>query len=163
MFLDTSKSSTCSVLSCRIRLGNGCISNMSKDNKEGETSKRNPAVFIRYWSLAESQMVQSFEFLTAALSSRTYLCVVLNYVLSIVLGVCGDLLKCTIFCFNSQSCFRSYLCTSDWHKTWELLYPVVLGKKNCVFLQHDALIRPSSGIHRLVWPHSVTEEVRGHV
>lgn len=48
VFLDTSESSTCSALSCQIRLGNGCISNMSKDNKEGETSKKNPAVFIRH-------------------------------------------------------------------------------------------------------------------
>lgn len=40
------------------------LSNMSKDNKEGETSKKNPAVFIRYRSLVESQMVQSFSLST---------------------------------------------------------------------------------------------------
>lgn len=75
MFLD--KSSTCRALSWQIRLGNSCISNMSKDNKEGETSKKNQAVFTRYWSLVEPQMVQSFEVATAALSHRTYLRIVI--------------------------------------------------------------------------------------
>lgn len=64
--------STCRALSFQVRLGNGFMSSMSKNNKEGETSKENPAVFIIHWSLAEPQMVQTFEVLPAALFNRTY-------------------------------------------------------------------------------------------
>lgn len=112
MFLHPLKSVTCSVLSCQIGLGNGC---MSKDNKEMGTSKKKPSVFIRCWSLVESQMVQSFEFLTAAWPSRSF-------------GVWAIAVFCIVDLILTEN--ASFVLIKETHvNTWELLYPVVMGRK----------------------------------
>lgn len=144
----------CSVLSCQIRLRSSCV---SKDNKERDASRKNPAVFSRYRSLEESQMIPSFCLLCLARLTSLFFYFFLNsgtWLVSVeqTVGFCL-IAYCEHFCPEVFSVSN----------TWDLLHPAAAWVKVMWLSQLGVLSHPSSNIHRSAWGQIFTAEVKVHI